>query len=143
MGGEYIDESSILQMEKLSHREGSSRVIQLEKDRSRIQSQGKGQSVAAKSWSLCECVKVAQSCLTFATQWTVQFMEFSRPEYWIGQPIPSPTDLPKPGIELGPSVLQADSLPTELSGKPDVWQKPIQYYKAIIFQLKINTFNYF
>ena len=28
-------------------------------------------------------------------------------------------DLPDPGIELGPPALQADSLPTELSGKPN------------------------
>ena len=34
-------------------------------------------------------------------------------------PIPSPGDLPDPGIKLG-SALQADSLPTELSGKPDI-----------------------
>ena len=26
-------------------------------------------------------------------------MEFSRPEYWSGEPLPSPGDLPKPGIE--------------------------------------------
>ena len=45
-------------------------------------------------------------------------MEFSRPEYWSGQPIPSPLDLPNPGIEPGSSALQVDSLPTELSGKP-------------------------
>ena len=35
----------------------------------------------------------------FATPWTIQSMEFSRPEYWSGQPIPSPGDLPNPGIE--------------------------------------------
>ena len=29
-------------------------------------------------------------------------------------------DLPDPGIELGSSALQMDSLPTELSGKPIV-----------------------
>ena len=40
-------------------------------------------------------------------------------EYCSGQPIPSPGDLPDPGIELG-SALQADCLPTELSGKPDI-----------------------
>ena len=34
-------------------------------------------------------------------------------EYWSGQPILSPLDLPNPGIELGSSALQADSLPTE------------------------------
>ena len=31
---------------------------------------------------------------------------------------PSPGDLPDPGIELRSPALQADSLPTELSGKP-------------------------
>ena len=35
-------------------------------------------------------------------------------EYWSGWPIPSPADLPDPGIELGSPALQADSLPTEL-----------------------------
>ena len=39
-------------------------------------------------------------------------------EYQSGQPIHSPVDLPGPGIELGSPALQADSLPTELSGKP-------------------------
>ena len=39
-------------------------------------------------------------------------------EYWSGLPIPSPVDLPNPGIKLGSPALQADSLPTELSGKP-------------------------
>ena len=32
--------------------------------------------------------------------------------------VPSPGDLPNPGIELGSPVLQADSLPTELLEKP-------------------------
>jgi len=41
-------------------------------------------------------------------------MEFSRPEYWSGQPFPSPGDLPNPGIEPRYTTLQADSLPTEL-----------------------------
>ena len=45
-------------------------------------------------------------------------MEFSRTEYWSEEPFPSPVDLPNPGIELGSPALQADSLPTELSGKP-------------------------
>ena len=31
-------------------------------------------------------------------------------------PFPSPEDLPNPGIDLGSPVLQADSLPVELSG---------------------------
>ena len=33
------------------------------------------------------------------------------------QPIPSPADLPDPGIQSGSPALQTDSLPTELSGK--------------------------
>ena len=44
-------------------------------------------------------------------------MEFSRPEYWSGQPFPSPGDLPIPGIKLGFPALQVDSLPTDLLGK--------------------------
>ena len=53
----------------------------------------------------------------FATPWTIQSMEFSRPEYWSGQPFPSPGDLPNPGIEPRSPALQADSLPAELQGK--------------------------
>ena len=44
--------------------------------------------------------------------------EFSRPEYWSGQPFPSPGDLPNPGIELRSPALQAYSLPAEVLGKP-------------------------
>ena len=36
----------------------------------------------------------------------------------VGKPIPSPADLLNSGIEPGSPALQADSLPTELSGKP-------------------------
>ena len=53
----------------------------------------------------------------FATPWSIQSMEFSRPEYWSGEPFHSPVDLPDPGIKPGSPALQADSLPTELSGK--------------------------
>ena len=45
-------------------------------------------------------------------------MEFTRQEYRSGLPFPSPMDLPDPGIELGSPELQADSLLTELPGKP-------------------------
>ena len=34
--------------------------------------------------------------------------------------IPSPGDLPNPGIEPGSPALQADSLPSEPLGKPDL-----------------------
>jgi len=47
-------------------------------------------------------------------------MLFSRQEYW-SLPFPSPVGLPYPGIKSGPPVLEADSLPTELAGKPILW----------------------
>ena len=47
-------------------------------------------------------------------------MEFSRQEYWSGLPFPSPGDLPDPGNEPGSPALQADALPSEPPGKPDV-----------------------
>ena len=53
-----------------------------------------------------------------ATPWTIQSMEFSRPEYWSGEPLPSPGDLPNPGIEPRSPALQADSIPAEPQGKP-------------------------
>ena len=40
-------------------------------------------------------------------------MEFSRPDYWIAYPFPSPGDLPNPGIEPRSPTLQAASLPAE------------------------------
>ena len=39
-------------------------------------------------------------------------------EYWSGLPFPTPGDLPNPGIEPRSPALQADSLPSELPGKP-------------------------
>ena len=44
-------------------------------------------------------------------------MGFSRQEYWSGLPLPSPKDLPDPGVESGSSALQADSLLPELPGQ--------------------------
>ena len=49
----------------------------------------------------------------FVNPWTIQSMEFSRPEYWSGLPFPSPGDLPKPGIKPRSSTLQVDSLPAD------------------------------
>ena len=68
-------------------------------------------------------VLVAQSCPTLCDP-----MDASQPgsivhgilqrEYWSGFPLPSPGDLPNPGIEPGSPALQADSLLSEPSGKP-------------------------
>ena len=66
---------------------------------------------------------VVKSCPTLATPWTIALqaplsMGFSRQEYWSGLSFPSPRDLPNPGIKPRSPSLQADSLPTELQGKP-------------------------
>ena len=103
-----------------------------------------------RKWKSLSCVRL------FATLWTIQSMEFSRPEYWsllqgifssqgsnpgllhcrqilyqvshkrrprISEWVAYPfsADLLNPGIELGSPALQAESLPTELSGKP-IWK---------------------
>ena len=55
------------------------------------------------------------SCVQlFETPWTVAYqapssMGFSRQEYWSGLPLPSPGDLPNPGIEPRSPTLQADA----------------------------------
>ena len=45
-------------------------------------------------------------------------LEFSRPEYWHGQPFPYPKDLPNPGIKHRSHTLQEDSLPAGPQGEP-------------------------
>ena len=59
----------------------------------------------------------------FVTPWTVAYqappsMGFSRQEYWSGLPLPSPGDLPNPGIEPMSPAFQADALTSEPPGKP-------------------------
>ena len=44
-------------------------------------------------------------------------MEFSRLEYWSGQLLPFPGDLPNPGIKPRSPTLQVDFLPAEPQGK--------------------------
>ena len=72
------------------------------------------------------CAQLLSGVQLFATPWTVACqaplsMRFSRQEYWSRLLIPSPGDLPDPGMEpVSPAApaLQADSLHTEASGKP-------------------------
>ena len=61
-------------------------------------------------------VTAAQLCLTLCTPWTVVhgILQARRLE-WL--PLPSPGDLPNPGIEPGSPALQADSSPSESRGK--------------------------
>ena len=63
-------------------------------------------------------VKVSRVQL-FVTSWTIQSMEFSRPEYSSEWPFPFLGHLPNPGIKPRSPALQADSLPAEPEGKPN------------------------
>ena len=69
-------------------------------------------------------VLVAQLCLTLCNPMIRQIplsMEFSRQENWSGLPLPSPGNLPNPGIEPGSPALQVDSSPTEPPGLGEGW----------------------
>ena len=67
-----------------------------------------GGSSQPRDWT-----QVSHIAGSFFTSWATREAQ----EYWSGYPIPSPADLPDPGIELGSPALQEDSLPTELRGK--------------------------
>ena len=62
--------------------------------------------------------------------WTVVLqaplsMVFPRQEYWSGLPLPSPGDLPDPGIKLMSSALQVGSLPLSHQGSPPLYDRRI------------------
>ena len=70
------------------------------------------------------CVST-QSCPTLCNPWTVAHqaplsMEFSRQEYWIGLPCPSPKDLPNPGIE--PKSFTSPALAGRLFTTSATWE---------------------
>ena len=80
-------------------------------------------------------VLVAQSCLTLCdpmdcTYQAPQSVEFSRQEYWNGLPLPSPEDLPNPGIESTSPALQADSLPLSHQGSTCLILLRLQHPKS-------------
>ena len=84
---------------------------------------GKATSLWAKLMIRKVKALVAQLCPTLCNPTDCSLpgslsMEFSRQEYRSGWPFPSPGDLPNAGIEPRSPALQADSLPSEPSGKP-------------------------
>ena len=64
-------------------------------------------------------LKVTQSCPTLCDP--MEYSPWSSPglNTGVGSPFPSPGPLPNPEIEPRSPTLQANSLPTELSGKPE------------------------
>ena len=86
---------------------------------------------------------VTKWCLTLVIPRTIirqapLSMGFSRQEYWSGLPLPSPVDLPNPGIKPGSPVLQADSLLTELQGKTHFDTKDFYKKKKKSKQIYLN-----
>ena len=77
--------------------------------------------------------KVTQSCPTLCDPRTIEFMEFSRPEYWSGYPFLSTGDLPIPGIEPRSPALQAVPLLCEPLGKPHkIWKCFTNLYVILV-----------
>ena len=76
----------------------------------------------------------------FFTSWATREVQ----EYWSGRPIPSPVDLPDPEIEPGSPTLQADSLSSELPGKPTKllcpWNSPGKHTGVSCLCLLQGTF---
>ena len=81
----------------------------------------------------------------FFTSWATREAQ----ESWSGYPIPSPVDLPDPGIKLGSRALQVDSLPSEPPGKPIYYsvfnlsvckKRKIDYSVVFNFSICVNNF---
>jgi len=71
----------------------------------------------------------------FVTPWTAAYqaplsLGFSKQEHWSGLPFPSPGDLCNPGIKPRSPALQADSFPSEPSGKPSVVKMPFRFHRT-------------
>ena len=82
----------------------------------------------------------------FSATWTVHSTEFSRPEYWSGQPILSLVDFPKPGIELGSPTWHTDSLPSairEVTGTSSVIKQVLMYGQNQIYLKDRINFIFF
>ena len=88
-----------------------------------------GKNTGVSCHFLLQCMKVkserevSQSCPTLKDPMDCSLpgsssMGFSRQDYWSWVPLPSPGDLPNPGIEPRSPALQADTLTSEPPGKP-------------------------
>ena len=68
-------------------------------------------------------------------------MGFSKQEYWRELPYPPPGHVPDPGTEPRSPALQADSLPCEPPGKPNINIKEIKSYIVIKRYLELPFFT--
>ena len=65
-------------------------------------------------------VKVTQLCPTLCDLMDYTVHGILQPEYWSGEPFPSPGDLPNPRIKPSSPALQADSIPQRKKKKKTV-----------------------
>ena len=87
-------------------------------------------------------MKLLSHVRLFVTPWSIDCqappsMGFSRQEYWSGLPFPSPGDLSNSGIEPRSPTLQADSLPSEPSGKSYQF---VQVDRKLISRLQLRKY---
>ena len=99
--------------EKLAHRQEEKNLLAATREKPVRQQRP---STAKNKYQSLSHVQLSGTPCTVTHQIPLS-MGFSRQEYWSGLPLPSPGDLPDPGIELSSPALQADSLPSELPGK--------------------------
>ena len=74
---------------------------------------------------------------SFVTPWTVAHraplpMRFPKQEYWNGLPVPSPGDLPGPGIKPMSPALKVDSLP------PSYLESPCMCVRQVVIHLSVD-----
>ena len=86
---------------------------------------------------LLSCLSCVRLCVTpeMASHQAPPSLGFSRQEHLSGLPFPPPKYLPNPGIEpMSPAALalQADSLPSEPSGKPSVSPTELEMIGKIV-----------
>ena len=95
---------------------------------------------------MCVC-ELLSSVQFFVSPWTVACqaplpMEFSKQEYWSGLPFPAPGDLPHPGIKPRSPALQADSLPSEPPGKPQIqYSTMLLFFKSLAYKNTHSSWN--
>ena len=82
-------------------------------------------------------MKVAQLCLTLCNpmDYTVHGILQARILEWVA--VPSPGDLPNPGIEPRSPALQADSFPAESQGKLSIFLQKMLCVKITFADLDL------
>ena len=86
---------------------------------------------------VCVCASHSVMSNSLRPQGPIRFLcPLCRQEYWSRLPFPSPGDLPNPGIEPRWPALQADSLPSEPPGKPQLYISSVQFSRSVSDSLR-------